>query len=100
MAGARLWADLSHLRPGELEPQLAAAGIDRTVLVQAANSYEDTDSMLRHAAAHEWIGAVVGWVPLEDAERGGARRSMSGTCRTPGSRASATSTTRSPTLIG
>ena len=53
--------------PDELEPQLAAAGVDRTVLVQAANSYEDTDSMLRHAEAHEWIGAVVGWVPLEDA---------------------------------
>lgn len=53
--------------PAELEPQLAAAGVDRTVLVQSANSYEDTDSMLRHAEAHEWIGAVVGWVPLEDA---------------------------------
>ena len=53
--------------PAELEPQLAAAGIDRTVLVQSANSLEDTDSMLRHAAAHAWIGAVVGWVPLEEA---------------------------------
>ena len=53
--------------PAELEPQLAAAGIDRTVLVQAANSYADTDSMLAQAAEHEWIGAVVGWVPLEDA---------------------------------
>ena len=55
------------LAPSELEPQLAAAGIDRTVLVQAANSYADTDSMLAHAARHAWIGAVVGWVPLEDA---------------------------------
>lgn len=53
--------------PAELEPQLAAAGVERTVLVQSANSFDDTDSMLRHAAAHEWIGAVVGWVPLEDA---------------------------------
>jgi L-fuconolactonase len=53
--------------PSELEPQLAAAGVDRTVLVQSANSYADTDSMLAHAAVHEWIGAVVGWVPLEDA---------------------------------
>lgn len=53
--------------PDELEPQLAAAGVDRTVLVQAANSYADTDSMLRHAEAREWIGAVVGWVPLADA---------------------------------
>jgi L-fuconolactonase len=52
--------------PAELAPQLHEAGIDRTVLVQSANSFEDTDSMLRHAAAHEWIGAVVGWVPLED----------------------------------
>ena len=52
--------------PAELEPQLQAAGIDRTVLVQAANSFEDTDSMLAQAGAHEWIGAVVGWVPLED----------------------------------
>ncbi|MEX1297100.1 MAG: amidohydrolase family protein [Candidatus Limnocylindrales bacterium] len=54
-------------RPEELEPQLAAAGVDRTVLVQAANSFEDTDSMLRHAQRYDWIGAVVGWVPLEDA---------------------------------
>jgi len=53
--------------PAELEPQLAAAGVDRTVLVQAANSFEDTDSMLSHAAEQDWIGAVVGWVPLEDA---------------------------------
>jgi L-fuconolactonase len=52
--------------PAEVEPQLRAAGVDRTVLVQAANSREDTESMLRHAAAHDWIGAVVGWVPLED----------------------------------
>jgi len=54
-------------KPAELEPQLVAAGVDRTVLVQSANSFEDTDSMLAHAAEHEWIGAVVGWVPLEDA---------------------------------
>jgi L-fucono-1,5-lactonase len=52
--------------PDELEPQLRAAGVDRTVLVQAACSFEDTDSMLAHAAAREWIGAVVGWVPLVD----------------------------------
>lgn len=53
--------------PEELEPQLMAAGVDCTVLVQAANSFADTDSMLRQAAAHDWIAAVVGWVPLEDA---------------------------------
>ena len=50
--------------PPELEPQLKAAGIDRTVLVQSANSYADTDAMLAHTDTYEWIGAVIGWVPL------------------------------------
>jgi L-fuconolactonase len=53
--------------PAELVPQLRAAGVDRTVLVQSADSFADTDAMLTNAAAHDWIGAVVGWVPLEDA---------------------------------
>jgi L-fuconolactonase len=63
-----LTSDLAPIRrtfePPELEPQLRAAGIDYTVLVQAANSYADTDYMLRHADRYSWIGAVVGWVPL------------------------------------
>ena len=50
--------------PAELEPQLAAAGVERTVLVQSACNFEDTEAMLAQAAEHEWIGAVVGWVPL------------------------------------
>ena len=53
--------------PDELAPQIRAAGVDRTVLVQSANSYADTDAMLALAAVVPWIGAVVGWVPLEDA---------------------------------
>jgi L-fuconolactonase len=63
--------------PDELVPQLAAAGIDRTVLVQSANSFADTDAMLAYAAEHDWIGAVVGWVPLEDAAA--AARVLDGT---------------------
>lgn len=50
--------------PKHLEKQVKAAGIDKTVLVQSANSYEDTASMLVHADYNEWIGAVVGWVDL------------------------------------
>jgi L-fuconolactonase len=53
--------------PPELEPQIRAAGIERTVLVQAANSYAETDYLLRLADNFEWIGAVIGWVPLLDA---------------------------------
>ncbi len=56
----------ANFEPQDLEPQLQVAGIDRTVLVQSANSYEDTASMLRIADAHDWVGAVVGWVNLLD----------------------------------
>jgi len=48
----------------ELEPQLVAAGIDRTVLVQSMDSVEDSDFMLEVADRWPRVGAVVGWVPL------------------------------------
>ena len=54
--------------PEELEPQLTAAGVDKTVIVQAANSYADTDSMLKIAEENDWVAAVVGWVPIHDPE--------------------------------
>jgi L-fuconolactonase len=52
--------------PEDLVPQLQAAGIDKTVLVQSANSTEDTVSMLTQAECFDWIGGVVGWAPLYD----------------------------------
>jgi L-fuconolactonase len=48
----------------ELEPQLATAGVTHTVLVQAANSYADTEYMLEQSAIYSWMIGVVGWVPL------------------------------------
>ncbi|PRX52733.1 L-fuconolactonase [Nonomuraea fuscirosea] len=50
--------------PEELLPQLAAAGVDRTVLVQSMDSAADTGAMLAQADAYDVVGAVVGWVPL------------------------------------
>ena len=52
--------------PEELEPQLLAAEISGTVLVQAANGFEDTRSMLEQAQKFSWIKAVVGWIPLTE----------------------------------
>ena len=52
--------------PAELEPQLQAAGVDKTVIVQSMDSYADTDSMLAIAEAHDWVAGVVGWAPLHD----------------------------------
>ncbi|MCA9838729.1 MAG: amidohydrolase family protein [Trueperaceae bacterium] len=50
--------------PQELAPQLKSAGVAKTVLVQAANSYDDTNYMLRKSSEFDWIAGVVGWVPL------------------------------------
>ncbi len=52
--------------PRDLEPQIEAAGVDKTVLVQAMDSFEDTVAMLTQSEDFDWIGAVVGWVPLLD----------------------------------
>ena len=62
--------------PEQLRPQVQAAGIDKTVLVQSADSYEDTASMLVKADYNEWIGAVVGWVNLLDPDETGKRLEM------------------------
>lgn len=50
----------------QLEPQLQASNIDKTVIVQAMNTYADTDYMLDIASNFEWVAGVVGWVPLLD----------------------------------
>ena len=47
-----------------LEGERLASRITGGVMVQAANHFEDTDAMLEHAANHEWIKGVVGWIPL------------------------------------
>jgi L-fuconolactonase len=59
--------------PDQLAPLLAGAGVAQTVLVQAACSDSDTDSMFEHAEAHDWIGGVIAWVDLSSAERTRAR---------------------------
>jgi L-fuconolactonase len=52
------------IEAAELEPLLKANGIDKTIIVQAMDSYEDTDYMLETAAQYDWVAGVVGWVPL------------------------------------
>lgn len=54
--------------PADLAPALAAAGIERTVLVQAAATVEETEYMLGLADATPSVGAVVGWVDFERPE--------------------------------
>lgn len=51
--------------PEEVEPLLREAGVDQSILVQAADTYEDTFSMLAVADRYDFVGGVVGWVPLD-----------------------------------
>ncbi|KQY25828.1 amidohydrolase family protein [Rhizobium sp. Root482] len=50
--------------PEDLKPHLAAAGITKTVLVQAAPNLAETEFLLDLAAREETVAAVVGWVDL------------------------------------
>lgn len=54
--------------PADFEAYRAKYKIDRTVLVQAAPSVEETEYMLGLADATPWIAKVVGWVDFEKPE--------------------------------
>lgn len=56
----------------DVAPELRAAGIDQTVLVQAADNVEDTENMFRVAERNERIAGVVGWVPLHEPDAAAA----------------------------
>ena len=54
--------------PDDLAPLIRAAGIDGTVLVQAASTVAETEFMLSLADQTPFIKGVVGWVDFEAAD--------------------------------
>ncbi len=52
--------------PADLEREIAAAGVDGVVSVQARQSLVETDWLLDLATQYTFIHGVVGWVPLVD----------------------------------
>ena len=54
--------------PADLMPLLARAGIDATVLVQAAPTLDETRFLLELAATTPVVAGVVGWAPLDARE--------------------------------
>jgi L-fuconolactonase len=61
--GERLARDFT---PDDLLPELRAAGIDGTILVQSLDDYDETLQYLDLADTHDFIAGVVGWIPLAD----------------------------------
>jgi L-fuconolactonase len=63
-------AGLEHLRrpilPVDFEPHRIAFGIDKTVLVQAAPTVNETEYMLGVADTTDFIAKVVGWIDFEN----------------------------------
>lgn len=52
--------------PQDLIPDLERHGIGRTIVVQAAPTYEETEFILRLADQSDSIAGVVGWLDLDD----------------------------------
>jgi L-fuconolactonase len=51
--------------PGDLQRRIESAGVTKTVIVQVAPNVEETRSLLTLAESTDFVGAVVGWVDLE-----------------------------------
>lgn len=52
--------------PADLAASLASAGVDKTIVVQAAASVEETEYMLGIADATPSVAGVVGWIDFEN----------------------------------
>lgn len=52
--------------PLDLAPEIAAAGVEATILVQAAPTVEETEYMLGIADATPFVAGVVGWIDFEN----------------------------------
>lgn len=51
--------------PGDLLPYLQKLEIDKTIVVQAAPTVEETRYLLELAEQNDWIAGVVGWIDFE-----------------------------------
>jgi L-fuconolactonase len=52
--------------PSDLRPELRKAGVAQTILVQAAQTADETDFVLKLAEETDFVAGVIGWFDLED----------------------------------
>ena len=64
MTGPALEPIRQAFRPADLQPLLAASGVDYTVLVQTVPSVQETQEFLEIAQDTPFVAGVVGWVDL------------------------------------
>lgn len=55
---------LRDFGPEDLAPLMAEAGIERTIVVQAAETEAETDFLLEIAARSDFVAGVVGWLDM------------------------------------
>src|SRR5687768_10014109 len=72
------WPIRRDFLPGDLEPELKAAGFDGCIAVQARQSLEETEWLLQLAENSPMIAGVVGWVDLRSAGVEAQLRKFSG----------------------
>lgn len=64
--------------PADLNAEIDALGIDGVVSVQARQTVEETEWLLKLAEANDFIKGVVGWVPLAEENVGDTLASFAG----------------------
>lgn len=64
-----------HL-PGDLAPWLQAAGVDQIVVVEAAETVDETHFVLGLAQKYSFIAGVVGWIDLASSDVESVLRSL------------------------
>jgi L-fuconolactonase len=69
---------LKDYLPNHLAPLLAAAGVDQIVVVEAAETVEETHFVLSLAQKFPFIGGVVGWIDLAAPDAASVLRSLNG----------------------
>jgi L-fuconolactonase len=64
--------------PLDLAPEIAVAGVDATILVQAAATVEETEYLLGIADATPFVAGVVGWIDFENTSQDAVLKRLSG----------------------
>ncbi len=72
--------------PRDLQIEIRAAGIDRAVSVQARQTLEETQWLLKLAGDYDFIAGVIGWMPLASPTVGEELEELAGNRRLKGVR--------------